>query len=199
MMRARLQSPKRLAGDERGAAAAEFALWVALLVPVLASGTDLGLYVFTRMQVAEAAQVAAQTAWQTCSWVMAPGNLPAAGPCASSQSLVSKLNTALQSTGLGTNVTLAKSYEGYYCVNDSDALQMVGTQGVIPPSGAATAPTGSGSTCSADGAAFTGNSAAPGDYVQINVTYTYTPLFGAASIVALLPKTITETAWTRLN
>jgi hypothetical protein len=39
----------------------------------------------------------------------------------------------------------------------------------------------------------------PGDYLLIQVTYTYAPLFTGASIAALLPTTITNSAWVRLS
>jgi Flp pilus assembly protein TadG len=191
------------AGDERGAAAAEFALWAAVLIPIVASATDLGFYVFQRMQVKQAAQMAAQTVWQTCSSAANPGNLPAAQTCVSTQNLVAKMTAAAQSTGLGSNVSLGTSHEDFDCVDDSGALTNVGTQdGVIPVSGSATAPKVNVTTCasaSVSGSSFTGNNAAPGDYVTVSVTYTYTPLFGGASIAALLNPSITETAWTRLN
>jgi Flp pilus assembly protein TadG len=202
MMRARGRTPRlrAWARDERGAAAAEFALWAAVLIPIVASATDLGLYAFQRMQVKQAAQMAAQTVWQTCSSAANPGHLPAAGDCVSNQGLVAKMTAAAQSTGLGTNVSLGASYEDYDCVNDSGVLTAVETtQGVIPALGSATVPSASPTTCASVGSAFAGNSKTPGDYVQVSVTYTYTPLLGGASIAALLPTPITETAWTRLN
>ena len=51
--------------DERGVAAVEFAAVSLLLVLILGNGVDFGVYQYRTMQVQEAAQVAAQTAWKS--------------------------------------------------------------------------------------------------------------------------------------
>ena len=105
------------------------------------------------------------------------------------------MTTAVQSTTLGSNVSLASGSpaEGYYCPTTSGTLTLVGSAGTV-----GTPPSGEPATCSGvSGAANT--SAAPGDYVEISVTYTFTPMFGSMSIASLLTSPITKSTWTRLN
>lgn len=183
---------RRYAGDTRGVAAAEFAIWVTVLTVPLLSALDLGLYTFQNMELNNAAQAAAQAAWSLCNTA---AMLPAATKCTGLQTA---LATAAHSTGLGTSAALQGGTEGYYCMDTSGALQLVGTAGSIPVTGAGTAPTGGVTSCASAGAAFTGNTNPSGDYVQITVNYTYTALFPGMSVMALLPTTMTRTAWMRL-
>ena len=44
-----------------------------------------------------------------------------------------------------------------------------------------------------------GSTTAPGDYVQVTVSYPYEPIFSQASLASLLTTPITKTAWMRLN
>lgn len=174
--------------DRRGAAALEFALWLGLLtVPVL-NAIDLGFYAFESMQVHEAAQSAAQSAGDNCS----PG--PAVTTC--SGTLSTLLTTAAQSTSLGTKVTVStgtsSSWEGYYCANKTGGLTVVSgdTWGLTGT------PVTPAPTCSTT---VTGNSDPAGDYIVVNVTYTYTPLFKAVSVASLLNSTVSETSWMRVS
>jgi Flp pilus assembly protein TadG len=50
---------------ERGAAAVEFVIWLALLVPAVTSAVDVGVYLYQASQTAHAAQAAANAARAT--------------------------------------------------------------------------------------------------------------------------------------
>jgi hypothetical protein len=93
--------------------------------------------------------------------------------------------TAAHSTSLGNSVTIQSGYpvDAYYCPNSSGALQWVSDY-TSPPN-----------NCSAVGNA----GIAPGEYVNVQTTYTYTPIISGMSVVALLPATITSNSWARLH
>jgi hypothetical protein len=132
------------------------------------------------MQVADAAQIGAQTAWQTCN---SASLLPATQNCSG---LSAAITTAIQSTALGSRVSLSPGHpaEGYYCVSASGALQSVGSLSNKP------------SDCSAVGSAST----SPGDYVQINVTASYAPLFPGLTVVGNWGVTsLSAVSWMRLQ
>lgn len=178
--------------DTNGAAAVEFAIWLLILVVPMLNVADIGLYVFQKMQLQQASQVAAQAAWKLCD--PSKGNyLPAATHC---PNLVSTMTTAAQNTSLGTAATLQTSHEQYYCTNASGGLVAVGTQGTINTTGTNTDPSGAPGNCSG---VVSGSLAVPGDYVQITVNYSYSPLFRAVSMASFLTTPITQTAWSRLN
>jgi Flp pilus assembly protein TadG len=173
--------------DDRGTAAIEFAAVAMLLVVILGNAVDFGVYQYRSMQVEEAAQVGAQTAWKTCNTT---NLLPATQNCTTANGAAANLNaavtTAIQSTALGTRATLASGYpaEGYYCVNSSGALESVGSLSSKP------------TDCSAAGNA----NASPGDYVQIAVTAAYSPIFPGLSVVGLWgASSISATSWMRLE
>ena len=121
-----------------------------LLVAILGNAVDFGVYEYRSMQVQDAAQIGAQTAWSVC---ITPNLLPSTQNCTTSNGATANLNaavtTAIQSTSFGTRATLASGYpaEGYYCVNSSGALQSVGSLSSKP------------TNCSAAGNAST----SPGD------------------------------------
>jgi Flp pilus assembly protein TadG len=168
-----------LRGDARGSAAIEFAGTAALLSVGLLNAVDVGYYMYQRMQVENAAQVGAQAAWKTCPQSM----LPATQNCSG---LNTAITAAIHSTSLGTAVALASGYpaEGYYCVNGSNALQSVGSLGNRP------------TDCSATGNAGT----TPGDYVQIRVSFSYTPLFPGITVMSATGiSSVTMTSWMRLG
>jgi len=169
--------------DRRGAAAAEFALVLSLLVIPILNVVDFGIYVFQRMELDNATQVAAQTAFATCN---TPANLPATpNNYANCSSLPAAVTTAVRSTPLGNAVTVTATNEGYYCVNTStSALVSVGT---FP----GTKPT----DCSSVGS----SADKPGDYIQITASYSYSPLFAGVSVADLLTTPIVRTAWVRLG
>jgi hypothetical protein len=131
------------------------------------------------MQVENATEVAAQAALKTCG---SSNTLPATINCAN---LLTAVQTAMQSTSLGTAVTLQNGSpsEGYYCVNASGALQFI--------SGVNSKP----ADCSAAGTP----ALQPGDYITIATTFTYQPIFARLSVAATFPTPITKTAILRLG
>jgi Flp pilus assembly protein TadG len=165
--------------DERGVAAIEFGLFSILLFASLANVTDVSIYIYQRMQVETATEVAVQQALKTCG---SGSTLPATKNCAN---LSSAIQTAIQSTSLGAAVTLqdGSPSEGYYCVNTSNALQFVGTVNSKP------------ADCTAAGTP----SLQPGDYLTIATTFTYQPIFAKLSVAAAFPSPITRTAMIRLG
>jgi len=177
-------------GDRRGAVALEFALWLGLLTVPLLNAIDLGFYAFQAIQVREAADVAAQAAEVLCS----PLDVPAATKCTN---LSTQLTSAAQSTSLGTHVTVStatsKSWEGYYCANKTGGLTVVSGDTWNLSTGT---PPSSVPSCSGT---VTGNSNNASDYIVVNVTYSFKPLFGAVSVAGLLGSTISQTAWMRLG
>jgi len=93
--------------DQRGVAAIEFGFFAIFLSFALANVTDVSIYVYQRMQVDNATQVAAQAALKTCS-----SKLPATTSCTG---LTTAVNNALGSTSLGASVSLISGSpsEGY--------------------------------------------------------------------------------------
>ncbi|HLZ08292.1 MAG TPA: hypothetical protein VKT80_06890, partial [Chloroflexota bacterium] len=108
--------------------------------------------------------------------------LPASTKCPNMNSAVT---TAVQSTGLGNSVTLQSGSpsEGYYCVNSSGVLTWV-SNASSPPN-----------NCSSVGSSST----VPADYVIVQTTYNYTPIFPGLSVAAVFPATITSTSYVRLG
>ena len=151
---------RKFGAAARGVAGVELALTAPLLALGLVNAVDVGYYAYQRMEVENAAEVGAQAAWSTCNDLPAnykgTSNLPATQNCAA---LNTTITTAIQSTTLGTAVSLASGYpaEGYYCVNSSNALQYQGSVSRSP------------TACS--------TGAAPSDYLQVGVTYPYQSLF----------------------
>src|SRR3954463_7304609 len=100
--------------EQRGAAGVEFALVLTLLTIPILNVVDLSLYAWDRMQVDNAAQMAVQAAWATCNQAT---NLPATpNSNAKCTNMPGVVTTAVQSTTLGTNVTVSSTTEAYYCV-----------------------------------------------------------------------------------
>ena len=167
--------------DVGGVAAVEFAIAAAILLVAMLNAVDVGLYEYRRMELENAAQVGAQAAWKTCYDTSTM--LPATQNC---PSLTSAITGAVQSTSLGSAVNLASGYptEGYFCVNSSGVLQSVGTVDSPRPA-----------NCSAAG----NSSTSPGDYLQIGVTYSYSPLFPTSVISIWGMSSIQMTTWMRLG
>jgi len=109
--------------DQRGVAAIEFGFFGIFLAAALANVTDVSIYVYQRMQVENATQVAAQAAWKACDLPQLPATVNCPG-------LATAVANALKSTSLGTRVAMmaGSPSEGYYCVNSSNALQYVSIQ-----------------------------------------------------------------------
>jgi Flp pilus assembly protein TadG len=155
----------------------EFALVAPILVMLLLNLFDFSSLIWDRMQTDYAAQMGAQAALKTC----AGGTLPAIGNCSG---LNTAIANAIHGTSLGSGVSLTSGYptETYYCVSGT-ALQSVGTYSSPP----------SPFDCSA-----AGNSAVvPGDYVTVQVSYSYTPTFASLSLAS--SQTLTSTALERLQ
>src|ERR1700688_1725398 len=97
--------------DTQGTAAIEFAGVAMLLAVGVLNAVDLGYYEYQRMEVENAAEVGAQIAWKTC--YDQSSMLPATQNC---PGLNTAITSAIQSTSLGTAVSLGSGYpaEGYY-------------------------------------------------------------------------------------
>jgi Flp pilus assembly protein TadG len=164
--------------DERGVAAIEFGFFVIFLAAGLANVTDVSIYIYQRMQVETATQVAAQAAWKACDLPQLPATTNCPG-------LATAVQNAVQSTSLGTRVSLISGSpsEGYYCVNSSNVLQYV--------SGVSSKP----ADCTAAGMP----SLQPGDYLQVQTTFTYVPLFPGFSVASAFTAQINRTAFLRLG
>src|ERR1700726_1618384 len=129
--RLRRPSPRKLAlkfagrtkaiwTDQRGVAAIEFGIFAVFLTLALVNVTDVSIYIYQRMQVENATQVAAQAAWKACDL----SQLPATTSCSG---LATAVQNSVGSTSLGKRVSLISGSpsEGYYCVNLANALQYV--------------------------------------------------------------------------
>jgi Flp pilus assembly protein TadG len=164
--------------DRRGAAAIEFAMCAGFLSVAVLNAADVSIYLYQRMEVENATEMGAQAAWKTCD----VNSLPATVNCSGLTDAVTK---AVQGTTLGTRITLQSGSpsEGYYCVNSSNALQLMNDVSTAAPA-----------DCSAAGTP--GNQ--PGDYVKIQTTFTYAPLFPGITVAAAFAGQITRTAMMRL-
>jgi Flp pilus assembly protein TadG len=167
--------------DANGLAAVDFAITGTMLVFGLLNAVDLGYYMYRRMEVENAADAGAQAAMKTCD----QNSLPATTNCSG---LNAAITSAIHNTSLGTAVSHALGYptEGYYCTNSSTtppSLQYV--------SGVSSKP----SNCSAAGDA----AEAPADYIQVQVSAPYQPLFGVSVVGALGWTSISMTSWMRMD
>jgi Flp pilus assembly protein TadG len=169
---------KAIRDDQRGVAAIEFGLFAIFLSVGLANVADVSIYIYQRMQAENATQVAAQSARKTCD----TSKLPATTNC---PGLATAMHNALVSTSLGTSVSLISGSpaEGYYCVNSSNALQYVSDVSSKP------------ADCTAAGMP----SLQPGDYIQVQTTFPYAPLFPGLSVTSTFPTPINSTAILRLG
>ena len=165
--------------DVRGLAAIEFAFIAGFLSLAILNVADISIFLFDRLEVNNATQMGAQAAWATCDL----NHVPATSKCPAMNAAVT---AAVQSTSLGTNVALQSGYpaEGWYCVASDGTMQYMAAYSAPP------------ADCSA-ASGFT--SVSPGDYVKIQTTYTFTPLFSGLSVGSLLPTTITATSYVRLT
>ena len=164
--------------DQRGVAAIEFGFFAIFLAAALANVTDVSIYVYQRMQAENATQIAAQAAWKACDLPKLPATVNCPG-------LATAVQNALKSTSLGTRVALqaGSPSEGYYCINSSNALQYVSDVSSRP------------ADCTAAGMP----SLQPGDYIQVQTTFTYTPLFPGFSVASTFASPINRTAIMRLG
>jgi hypothetical protein len=173
-----MKGPLKLATDIEGLAVTEFALIIGVVSMALLSAVDITRYYRARSEVENATQMAAQLAWKSCDVT----KLPAATNC---PEFLTSINAGLHSTSLGTNVVLKQNFpsEGYYCIDTAGVLKSVSDISSRPDD------------CSSVG----NGSAQPVEYVQIQTSYTYRPLFSGISIGSLLPSTITSTSMMRME
>lgn len=182
------------APDARGSAAIEFVLWLAVLIVPVLSAIDVGTYAYKRMLVQIAGQAAVQAVWHSCDAAQSPSQVPATSKCTTpSTALLTIIRSAAQATTLGTDVTVASAdvTEGYYCAS-------VGAKPTL-----ASPTTGSLDTpliiSAPDCVDASGNKTKAGDYVQVKVSYAYSPVFRNMSVGAFLSTPITYQAWMRLS
>jgi Flp pilus assembly protein TadG len=164
--------------SEAGNALIEFAFVAPILVTLLLNLFDFSALIWARMETDYSAQMGAQAAFKSC----AGGTMPAMTNCAG---ITTAVTTAAQSTSLGSNVSLASGYptEDYYCTTGSNTLQSVGTYSSPP----------SPFDCSSAGSP----GVTPGDYIVVQVTYSYTPTFSGLSLAS--SQTLTSTSLQRLQ
>jgi Flp pilus assembly protein TadG len=164
--------------DSRGVAGIEFAVFAGLLCAAIVNVSDISIYLYKRMQVENAALMGTMSALKACD----PSHLPATINC---PGLTAAVIAAIQSTSLGNAVTLSGGTvsEGYYCINSSNALQYMSDVSQTKPA-----------DCSAAGMA----ALRPADYLQVRVTFTYSPIFAGLSVAGLFTTPITKSAMVRM-
>ncbi len=169
---------KALGRNQRGVAAIEFAFFAGFLSLAVLNVADVSIYLYQRMEAENATEMGGQAAWKTCD----TSHLPATTNCSG---LATAVQNAVQSTSLGTRVTLQSGSpsEGYYCVNGSNALQYVSDVSSKP------------ADCSAAGMA----SLQPGDYINIQTTFAYAPLFPGMTVASAFATPIIKTSLIRLQ
>jgi Flp pilus assembly protein TadG len=167
----------RCLADKTGTAMIEFALAAPILVILLLNLFDFSVLIWSTMQTDYSAQMGAQAAFKLCGG----GSPPALTNCSG---LTAAVTTAVQSTSLGTGVTLASGYpaEDFYCVSGT-TLDSIGTS---PPS-----PYNCSTATPSDPAAT------PGDYIVVQVSYSYSPTFSGLSLASA--QTMTATAMQRVD
>ena len=167
----------RIARDPDGNAIIEFAFAAPVLIVLIVNILDFSSLIWDQMEVDYSAQMGAQAAYKTCS----TGTLPAKSNCSG---LNTAITTAIQSTSLGSGVALdtGSPSETYYCVSGT-TLQSVGSYSSPP----------SPFNCSAAGNA----GVTPGDYVEVDVIYSYAPTFAGLSVVSA--RTLTGKSVERLK
>jgi Flp pilus assembly protein TadG len=169
----------RLCQDQSGTASIEFGVVVSTLLMIMLNGIEVARYYFLKMELQNAVQTAGQAVWNYCN---TSTKLPTSTACSG---VSTKITNALQSTSLGSSVSLSSGYpsEGYYCINSSTgAFSYAGT----------TSP----SNCSAYGGS---TSQYAGYYIRIQAGYTYAPLYSTVSIGSTLPTALTASSMTRLK
>jgi Flp pilus assembly protein TadG len=167
--------------DQQGVSAVEFAIFAGILCFGLLNTADISVYIYKRMQVENATEMAVQAAWKTCD--PSKGYLPATTSC---PSLTNAITDAVQSTSLGAQVSFqaGSPTEGYFCLNSTGELQLVGGVNSAPPANCST----------------TGLSAQqPADYIQITTTYSYAPLFPGLTVASAFTTPIVKSGMMRLN
>ena len=160
-----------------GVSAVEFALVSPIVAFLAVNVFDIAMYFYSAMQVAKAAEMSAQSAWQACD----PNDeLPATLYCAR---LNDATQAAVRATTLGTQVRLVSGYprEAYYCLISGTLRKL---EVALQPKPL---------NCAALGA----TTVKPGDYIEVQVTYDYTPVL-SWSLAAFWPDPIVRSAMMRL-
>ena len=167
-----------LGQDRRGVAAIEFAFFAGFLSLAVLNVADISIYIYQRMEAENATEMGVQAAWKACD----TSHLPATTNC---PGLATAVQNAVKSTSLGTSVALQSGSpsEGYYCVNGSNALQYVSDVSSKP------------ADCTAAGMP----SLKPGDYITVQTSFAYAPLFPGLTIAGAFTTPITKTALMRLQ
>lgn len=160
-------------GHERGAAAAEFAIWAVILVPAVVNAVDVGFYAWDKTQVSNAAQAGVQAAF--AAWANCASATSTSG-CTGFSTQVSRAITNSSFIGGSVSQGTASASEGYYCAD-------VSTGALVS--------NGTSSSCS--------TGAIAGYYFPLKVTFTYTPLFRGATVTSLLNTTMSQESWIRLK
>lgn len=181
VMRKLTEKIAAIRSDQRGVSALEFAIVGGTLSFGLLNTADVSIYIYQRMQVENATEMAVQAAWKACDPLQ--NQLPATTSC---PSLTTAITNAVHSTTLGTKVsiTAGSPSEAYYCVNGLGALQNVAAVNQTPPA-----------DCSAVGNA----TGLPADYIRISTTFAYAPLFPGVTIASTFTTPIVRTGMMRLN
>lgn len=170
--------------ERRGAAAAEFAIVLMVLIFPLLNIIDFGMYIYQGMELNEAAQAAAEAVLVSCTY-SSPPRLPAMVFCGNNGiSAKNAATAAAQSTSLGMGVTVSTPSENFYCVKTDGSLLLMGGFPDNPPP-----------DCTAAG--YPANQ--PGDYIFLTATFNYTPFFTGVSLASQLTSPLTRTAWMRLS
>jgi len=171
----------RLLRDQSGLAAMELALVAGTLSTVMLNGVEIARFYFAKMEVQNATQMAAQAVWKNCD---TPAKSPVTINCSAR---TTAMTNGLQSTSLGSNVTLSSGYptEAYYCAATADG-SLINVGSVSSPKPTTCSPNGSGADT-------------PGDYIVIQARYTYAPIFTGITIGSLLPTTITASTKMRIQ
>ncbi len=176
-LRALVHSPyRRLRRDESGATAIEFALIAGILVYLLLNGIDLGRYIYLRGQVENATQAGAHSIWEKCD----PMKLPITPKCYTDQT-AAKTAVASVISNMVPSITHSQVIitEGYFCPDAAGALHSV-INVKSPPT-----------QCL--------SGVIPGDYVQVQLTYPFTPLFGNLTVAGTFGTSISMTSYMRLQ
>ncbi|MBL0408080.1 pilus assembly protein [Microvirga aerilata] len=162
--------------DQRGATAIEFALAAGTLVFLILNGVDLGRYIYVRSQVENATQMGAHGIWKQCD----PMKLPIVPKCykdqAAAKAAVVNIIGAIVKGVTSEHVTVT---EGYYCSDSAGALHAV-VDVTKPPA-----------QCLPG--------VVPGDYLQVQVGYSFNPIFGDLTAARIFGTSISTTSYMRLQ
>jgi Flp pilus assembly protein TadG len=189
--------------DASGAATVEFALALVFLTIPMLSIVDVGVYTYDKLQLENAGQMAAQTAWAICSsYAYRPvtvncNNTKNSTETASPTNAQTAIASAVQQTALGSQVTVSSILESYDCVSSTGVLTQMADCG--SGSSACTGTFSSPITTTMPSACATSGkttwATAPTDYLAVTVSFTYKPMFPGVSVASLLPATMTKTTY----